>query len=109
MWQFPHVIGTIDGKHVVIEAPAKSGTLFHNYKGTFSIVLLAVCDAKYNFTVIGQYGSNDDNGVLAESEIGSAFENNTLKIPPCEVVEGTDDLEIPYFLVGDEFFHSNRG
>ena len=45
MWQFPHVIGAIDGKHVVIEASAKSGTLYHNYKGTFSIVLLAICDA----------------------------------------------------------------
>ena len=106
LWQFPHVFSAIDGKHVVIEAPAKSGTLFHNYKGTFSIVRLAVCDAKYNFTVIGvgQYVSNNDSGVLAESEIGSAFENNTLKIPPCEVVKGTDDLEIPYFLVGDEIF-----
>ena len=105
MWQFPHVIGAIDGKHVVIEAPAKPGTLYHNYKGTFSIVLLAICDAKYNFTLIdvGQYGSNNDSDVLAESEIGNAFENNTLNIPPSELVQGTD-LEIPYFLIGDEIF-----
>ena len=40
LWRFPHVVGTIDGKHVVIEAPAKSGTLCHNYKGTFSIVII---------------------------------------------------------------------
>ena len=32
LWQFPHVVGAIDGKHLVIEAPAKPGTLYHNYK-----------------------------------------------------------------------------
>ena len=105
LWQFPHVVGAIDGKHVVIEAPAKSGTLYHNYKGTFSIVLLAVCDAKYNFTLVdvGQYGSNNDSGVLAQSKISSAFENNTLNLPESEVLPGTN-LDIPYFLMGDEIF-----
>ena len=40
LWRFPHVVGTIDGNHVGIEALAKSGTLYHNYKGTFSIVII---------------------------------------------------------------------
>ena len=103
LWQFPHVVGAIDGKHVVIEAPAKSGTLYHNYKGTFSIVLLAVCDAKYNFTLVdvGQYGSNNDRGVLAQSKISTTFENNALNLPESEVLPGTN-LDITYFLVGDE-------
>ena len=43
LWQFPHVVGVRDGKHVVIEAPTRSSTLYHNYKETFSIVLLAIC------------------------------------------------------------------
>ena len=42
LWQFPHMEGAIDRKHVVIEAPAKSRILYHNYKGAFSIVLLAI-------------------------------------------------------------------
>ena len=105
LWQFPHVVGAIDGKHVVIESPAKSGTLYHNYKGTFSIVLLAICDARYNFTLVdvGQYGSNNDSGVLAQSKMNIAFEKNTLHLPECEVVPGTN-LNVPYFLVGDEIF-----
>jgi hypothetical protein len=104
-WQFPHVVGALDGKHVVIEAPSNSGTLYHNYKGTFSIILLAICDAKYNFTIVdvGQYGSNNDSGVLAESAISNAFENNTLNLPEIETIHGTD-LEAPYFLVGDAIF-----
>ena len=44
--QFPHVAGAIDIKHVVIKAPGKSGTLYHNYIEQFSIVLLAIYDAK---------------------------------------------------------------
>ena len=64
LWQFPHVVGAKEEKHVVIEAPAKSGTLYHNFKETFSIVLLALCDAKYNFILVDvdQYGSNNDGG-----------------------------------------------
>ena len=106
LWQFPHSIGAIDGKHIQIEKPAKTGTLFYNYKGFTSIVLLAVCDARYNFTVadVGQYGSSNDAGVLAHSEIYHAFENNIINVPADKSLPGSAEGKLPYFLLGDDIF-----
>ena len=33
IWNLPHVIGSINGKHIRMMCPANTGTLCHNYKG----------------------------------------------------------------------------
>ena len=105
IWNMPHVLGSIDGKHISIESPKKSGSLYYNYKGFFSIVLLAICDAKYCFTFvdIGQYGSGNDSGVLKQSKINKGFENDQFNIPTASKITGLDE-KLPYYLVGDEIF-----
>lgn len=104
-WNMPHVIGAIDGKHIRIQCPSFTGTQFYNYKGFFSLVLMAICDANYCFTMfdVGQFGSNNDSGVLANSDMGAGFEYDQFKVPKKSFVnEETGSL--PYFLVGDEIF-----
>ena len=75
-------------------------------KSFYSIVLLAICDSNYCFTLfnLGQYGSNNDCGVLANSATGEMMENDRLGIPaPSKLRSCNFDL-LPYFFVGDEIF-----
>ena len=86
LWNFPHCLGAIDGKHVLIQAPARSGSTSFNYKKTFSIVLLAVCNARYEFSLvdIGSEGRQSDGGIFNNSTIGTAIDNNLPNFPQPE-------------------------
>ena len=83
LWNMPHVLGAIDGKHINIECPAKTGSLYYNYKDFFLLVLLAVYDAKYKFLYIdvGQYGSTNDSVVLNNSSLGESLATDSLNFP----------------------------
>ena len=87
---FPHVVGAIDGKHIRTQCPKLSGTLYHNYKSFFSMVLLVVCDADYCFTLFDfrSYSSNNDCGLLANSLLRKGLESNKIQLPPDEPLDG---------------------
>ena len=106
-WNLPHCVRAIDGKHVAIKCPLSSGSLYFNYKGYFSLVLMAICDARYTFTLvdIGDYGSNNDSGVFRNSEMGKSFLSESMNLPEPEPLQNSSDQSpVPYFLVGDEAF-----
>ena len=104
-WNFPHCLGAIDGKHVVIKCPDKSGSNFFNYKKTFSVVLMAIVDAKYVFRFIdvGKSGRDNDAGIWSNWDVAQALDSGVMNLPPPKSLPGTDVM-IPNVFVSDDAF-----
>ena len=98
-------LGAIDGKHIVTQAPACSGSDYFNYKKTHSIVLLVVCNARYEFTMvdIGDAGRQSDGGVYRHSELGFAIDNNTINRPPPSQIDSGGKLFSFVYVTDDAF------
>lgn len=85
-WNFPNAVGCLDGKHIRVRCPNKTGSLFYNYKNYFSIILFALTDANYKFMAIdvGSFGRGGDAGnfhLLRLSKnlvLGNVYETNSL-------------------------------
>lgn len=90
LWQYPNCVGSIDGKHCVLDCPPGTGSEYFNYKRSFSVVLLAVCDARYKFKVIdvGAPGRMSDGGVFQAAEFGKRLLSGTLAFPGSKPLPG---------------------
>lgn len=105
MWDFPHCIGALDGKHVVMIAPPSSGSTFYNYKGQHSIVLMAIADAEYKFLYVdvGCNGRVSDGGVFNKCSFARAMGNDGLNLPDASPLLGRE-MKVPFMLVADDAF-----
>ena len=107
LWQFPHCIGALDGKHCEIKCPANSGSAYYNYKEYFSVVLQAVADANKKFIVIevGGRGKQSDGGTFQYSTLNTLMENGELVIPPTDIIPETIlNVPVPYVFIADEAY-----
>ncbi|MCM8858028.1 MAG: transposase family protein [Candidatus Thiodiazotropha sp.] len=104
-WNFHHTVGALDGKHIAIRCPRNGGSLYYNYKGFHSIVLMALVDADYKFiwVDVGANGSASDATVFNQSELKETIENGSIGFPAADPLP-QDDRPMPYFIIADDAF-----
>ncbi|XP_033758071.1 putative nuclease HARBI1 [Pecten maximus] len=70
-YEFPNIIGAIDGSHIPIEAPAEDANAYYNRKGFHSILLQGICTHDLYFISInvGWPGRVHDAKVFNNSSI----------------------------------------
>ncbi|KAK6189012.1 hypothetical protein SNE40_005066 [Patella caerulea] len=104
-WNFPNVLGAIDGKHIPLMTPPKSGSLFYNYKHFFSIVLMALVHGNYKsiYVEVGCNGRFSDGGVFAGCTLVEALNKRLANIPKIAPLPNTNEL-VSFHILGDEAF-----
>lgn len=80
---FPWCGGMLDEKHVILQCPATIGSQYFNYKGTFSIVWLAMANSNlcFQFINLANYGITSDDAIFSHSVLKKAIEWNLLNAP----------------------------
>lgn len=105
MWQFPNCIGTIDEKHIVICPPSGCGSFYYNYKGTHSVVLMAVNGPNYEclYADIGSNGRISNGGIWNKSQLLKKLEEGSIGVPEDKCLPFGKE-RVPHVLVGDDAF-----
>ena len=108
-WQFPHCIGAIDGKHLVMQPPPGAGSKYYNYKHTHSIVLLAVAGPNYEclYADIGTNGRVADGGVWGKCTLAYKCEKEHNFLPEPECLPFRDEKADFVFVADDAFALKN--
>ena len=104
-WNFPHALGALDGRHILIRCPQGGGSLFRNCKGFHSIVLLALVDGDYKFlwVDVGAAGSTSDAQIFKHTDLRHKIQHSSISFPESEslVIGGP---KVNFFLLGDDTF-----
>ena len=98
----PHAL---DGKHIPIRCPQRGGSLYHNYKGFHSIVLLALVNEDYKFLWVdlGAAGSSSHDQIFKHLDLRHKIEDGTIGFPESESLV-YDGPKVNYFILRDDAF-----
>ncbi|XP_075731418.1 uncharacterized protein LOC142774668 [Rhipicephalus microplus] len=99
---FRQGVGALDGCHFPISPPKGHVTDYYNYRGWYSIILLALVDHRYRFRYIniGAPGRCHDSHVFGYSQISNAIKGPLFKAP-LATIAGT---VIPPLILCDQAF-----
>lgn len=105
-WQFPYAFAAADGSHLPIKCPpggAQAMKQYFNFKGFYSIVLMALVDAQYRFVwvSVGAPGNTHDSTLLQSTNLWSRIVEGEV-IP--SVAQFVEEVEIPPLILGDGAF-----
>ena len=78
-----------------MQAPHNAGSAYFNDKRTHRVVLLAICNANYEFVLvdIGNYVRQSDGSVYTNSHLGFCIES----IPACDEIVNDSGVKILCF------------
>ncbi|XP_046812098.1 putative nuclease HARBI1 [Lucilia cuprina] len=109
LWQFPHTLGAIDGKHIRIKTTGQSTPEYFNNKGYCSIVLFALVDAhsKFLYVDISKGGRDFDDAVFKNSTLNEWLKKEKLKVPADRELKG-QLVKTPYYFIADDIFNFER-
>ncbi|XP_053995489.1 uncharacterized protein LOC128885455 [Hylaeus anthracinus] len=102
-WNFPHAIGAIDGKHIMLQTTLNTGSENNNDELFHSIVLFTLVDAKCNFLFIDVGRPIFDGVMFKHSAIYKKLEDHSLGLPDAKPLPGRS-ADVPFVILGDEAF-----
>ncbi|XP_064464296.1 uncharacterized protein LOC135375544 [Ornithodoros turicata] len=78
---FPQGFGALDGCHIEVCPPKDQGSDYYNYKGWYSVILLAIMDHTYKFIYVnvGSPGRSHDSAVFQRSGLPTVLNSELFK------------------------------
>ena len=106
-WQFEYAFSAIDGSHLPIKCPpglAQAMKQYHNFKNFYSVILLALVDAKYRFiwASLGAPGNTHDSTLFQSTTLWSNIVSGDVLSEAA--AKTNDDIVIPPLILGDGTF-----